>query len=69
MRTRLKEAILKAPIVKVFELALLLGGATVYAGSYAAADYVSQMLAAVACVIALLLIANMIPGGHDERER
>lgn len=66
MRIRIKNVILKTPVVKVFELALLLGAGAVYAGSYAAAAHASQILAAIACVIGVLIVTGTLRAGSDD---
>jgi len=66
MRSKIKGVILKTPLFKLFELSLFLGSVTFYLAAYDAADHVGQVLAAVACTISLLLLANTIPTHRDE---
>jgi len=66
MRNKLWRRLLQTPCLKLVELALLIVSGGLYIGAYGEAAYGSQVLAAVASVIALLLIANTIPAGPTD---
>lgn len=65
MRSKLRGAILRAPVFKLFELALFLAAAALYVGAYMTAAHMGQVIAAVAVVIAILLVANQFPASDE----
>ncbi len=64
---KIKEAILRTPVVKFLQFALIAAAAVLYASSYAAAAHGSQILAAVACVIAVQIVTDETPDKDGSR--